>query len=212
MNKYSTLLFDMDGTVVNTDELIVQTFFTLYDMYKDGQRRDRKDIYYFSGPPIRETLKKEFPDLDSQFIWDEFHRISWDYYPKYILPFEGVKETLIKLKEKGIKLGIVTNKIHKTTQYCLDILSLNGLFDVIIGFDDVNKGKPHQEGILKAMQLFNENDKNKVLYVGDNVSDYLTAENAGVDCALLYWGPRNIGEEAQPKYKLQSFKELEEII
>lgn len=212
MNKYSTLLFDMDGTVVNTDELIVQTFFTLYDMYKNGQRRDRKDIYYFSGPPIRDTLKKEFPDLDPQFIWDEFHRISWDYYPKYILPFDGVKETLIKLKEKGVKLGIVTNKIHKTTQYCLDILSLNGLFDVIIGFDDVSKGKPHQEGIEKAMQLFNEKDKNKVLYVGDNVSDYLTAENAGVDCALLYWGPRVIGEEAKPKYKLHSFKELEEIL
>lgn len=212
MSKYNVLLFDMDGTLVDTDELIVETFFTLYDLYNNGHRKDRSEIYYFSGPPIRDTLKKEFPNYDLKFILDEFHRISWNYYPRFIRCFDGVKETLINLKNKGYKLGIVTNKIHKTTLYCLEILSLNNLFSSIIGFDDVCIGKPHQEGILKAMQELNESDANKVLYIGDNTSDYLTSKNAHVDSAILYWGPREISKDIEPTYKLQSFKQLEDIL
>ena len=211
MSKYSTILFDMDGTLVDTDELIVQTFFTLYDMYKNGQRRDRSEIYYFSGPPIRETLAKEFPNYDRQFILDEFHRISWDYYPKYTKSFPHVKETLLKLKENGYKLGIVTNKIHKTTLYCLEILKLEGIFDVVIGFDDVKEGKPKPEGIYKAMKMLDEDNINKVIYIGDNGSDYLTASNAGCDSALLYWGPRVIDPSVKPTYKVNSYEELEEV-
>ncbi len=210
--KYSVLLFDMDGTIANTDELIVQTFFTLYSKYRKGEPTPRSQIYYFSGPPIRETLKKEFPDMDLQFILDEFHRISWDYYPKYTTIYEDCKKVLLKLKELGYKLGIVTNKIHRTTEYVIKLLDIENIFDVIIGFDDVLVGKPNKEGIYKAMNLLGEDNPNKVLYVGDNESDLVTANNANVDCMLVTWGPRELSPSLNPLYEVNSYKKLLEAL
>ena len=210
--KYSTLLFDMDGTIANTDELIVQTFLTLYKLYRDGVETPREQIYYFSGPPIRESLKKEFPNLDQQFILDEFHRISWDYYPKYTTIYDDCKRVLLKLKELGFKLGIVTNKIHRTTEYVLKLLDLENIFDVVIGFDDVLVGKPNKEGMYKAMNKLGESDPKKVLYIGDNESDLTTANNAGVDCMLVTWGPRVLDESLNATYKVKSYRKLLEAL
>ena len=212
MSKYSVILFDMDGTIANTDEMIVQTFLELYRLYRKGEATSREQIYYFSGPPIRETLKKEFPSLDQQFAWDEFHRISWDFYPKYITGYPHCREVLLRLKEQGYKMGIVTNKIHKTSIYCLELLNLKDIFDVVIGFDDVSVGKPNKEGMHKAMHLLGEDDPNKVIYVGDNESDLLTANNSSVDCVLVNWGPRKLNPNLNCKYKINSFDELEEVI
>ena len=63
MKKYKVMLFDMDGTLADTDPMIVETFNILYDKYKNGNRRPKEEIYYFSGPPIRDTLKKELSFL-----------------------------------------------------------------------------------------------------------------------------------------------------
>ena len=58
MNKYRLILFDLDGTLCDTDEMIVQTMRAIYLDYKPRKIRTRGELYYFSGPPIRETLKK----------------------------------------------------------------------------------------------------------------------------------------------------------
>lgn len=212
MGKYSTILFDLDGTVANTDELIVQSMFDMYDLYREGRRSPREKLYYFSGPPIRNNLQKEFPDMDLDFICKEFQRISWDNYPKYTTIYPGCKETLLKLKELGYRIGLVTNKIHVTTMYVMDLLDLNGVFETIIAVDDVKNGKPDKEGMLKAMSDLGETDPNKVLYVGDNDSDLLTSNNAGVDCALVTWGPRVLNPELKCKFRVGSYEELMEAI
>lgn len=212
MGKYTTLLFDFDGTIGDTDDVIVQTFLTLYKMYRKGEPTPIEQIYYFSGPPIRETLKKEFPELDLQFILDEFHRISWDYYSIYLKPVKGCLEVLKELKDLGYKMGVVTNKIHKNTVYCLKLLHMEDYFDSIVAFDDVSKGKPDKEPMLKAMHELGEEDVTKTLYIGDNLSDYISAKNASMDCAIVCWGPRVLDKSANPKYRLSNFNELKEVL
>ena len=59
--KYSIVIFDMDGTVLNSDPMILEAMNILYDKYRDGVRTPKEKVVYFSGPPIRETLKTEFP-------------------------------------------------------------------------------------------------------------------------------------------------------
>ena len=71
--------------------------------------------------------------------------------------------------------------------------------------------KPHQEGVLRAIEYFG-GDKEHTLYVGDNVMDLLTANNAGVDCCLISWGPRELPKDINPKYRISSYLELEDII
>lgn len=210
--KYDVVLLDLDGTVADSDEMIVQSMNTLYDLYRKGIKTPREKIYYFSGPPIRETLKNEFPDMDVEFMFNEFVRVSWDNYDKYVITFPGVIETLTKLKEEGIKLGIVTTKARPSSIHCLDILKLNGLIDYLVTSDDVKEIKPNPEGIYQSMEHFSILNKKKVLYIGDNKSDYLTGRNAGVDVALVTWGHRTINRELTPDYWLDEFKQLEEIV
>ena len=62
MPKYKLVLFDMDGTIANTDEMVVLSFLELFDKYGKGRHPTREELYYFSGPPLFESLKKLFPD------------------------------------------------------------------------------------------------------------------------------------------------------
>ena len=72
MSKYRVLLFDLDGTLCDTDEMIVQTMFAIYQKRKPVKERTRKELYYFSGPPIKETLKREFPNEDQEEMYTLF--------------------------------------------------------------------------------------------------------------------------------------------
>ena len=209
MPKYTTLLFDLDGTVADTDEMIVETMNILYDLYRGGRRTPIEEIYYFSGPPIYETLNKEFPGCDMEFMHSEFRRISVELYPKTVKCYPHTHETLMNLKNKGYKLGLVTNKIHSSTLLCLNLLDLEGYFDSLMCFDDVDLPKPYGEPILKAMEELGEKDPSKVLYIGDNKLDLMTADNAGVDCALVTWGPRKLDKDLKPKMFISSYEDLE---
>lgn len=209
MNRKGLLLFDMDGTIADTDPMLFETFNILYDKFNDGKRKSIEEIYYFSGPPIRETLKKEFPQLDQETAYQEFFKISKSLYPTHIFAFPNEKEVLSHLKEKGYVLGIVTNKQHNLAEYVVQLLDLEGLFDIIIGFDDVKNGKPHAEGVLKAMDIL-KYDKKETIYVGDNDIDYETANNAGVRCALVSNGPRKLNPNLKPYIKFDSYLQLEE--
>ena len=211
-NKYDLVLLDMDGTIADTDEMIIQSMYELYDKYRGGKRTPVEEIYYFSGPPIRETLKREFPDMDNDFIVEEFVKISWDNYDKYAKLFPHVKETIIALMNQGIKVGVVTSKMRESTIHCLEVIHLDDIIDYFVAGDDVKHMKPHPEGILLAVEHFSIKDKKKVLYIGDNKSDFISARNAGVDVALVTWGPRKIDRTLTPDYWIDDFKEVEEII
>lgn len=211
-NKYDLVVLDMDGTIADTDEMIVQSMYEMYDLYREGRRSPREKIYYFSGPPMRETLKNEFPHQDNDFMLQEFIRISWNNYDKYVKAFPHVKEVLLRLKEKGIKIAIVTGKYKSASLHCLDVMDLNDVSEYMVCGDDVKIAKPDPEGINKVIEHFNVLDKQKVLYIGDNNVDYLTARNAGVDIALVKWGPREIDKSLTPEYWLKSFLDLEDIV
>ena len=110
MNKYKILLFDLDGTLCDTDEMIVQTMQAIYKEFKPVKERSREELYYFSGPPIRDTLANEFPDQDPDYMYDVFKKVSKGFYKDFVYPYKDEIEILTALKEKGYRLGVVTNK------------------------------------------------------------------------------------------------------
>ena len=166
MNKYRVILFDLDGTLCDTDEMIVQTMFAIYKDYKPRKERTREELYYFSGPPIRETLKNEFPDYDPDQMYDVFKKVSKEFYAPCVKAYKDEIEVLKELKEKGYILGVVTNKGLPLTIYSLEICHIETFFDVIISADDVPIPKPNPTGLLKAMESLNIKNKGDVLYVG----------------------------------------------
>ena len=212
MNKYRLLLFDLDGTLANTDAMVVQSFYALYKIYKPRVVRSREELYYFSGPQIRETLKKEFPDYDLEEMREAFARISKSLYAPYVTEYPDEIETLKALKEAGYLLGVVTNKGKPLTKYNLELCHLNDIFDVVITADDVAAAKPDPQGIFKAMEVLGIKDKKDVLYIGDNDIDYYSGANAGVDTLLVTWGPREIKSVNKAKYTASSYNEVRKIL
>ncbi len=76
MSQYKLLLFDLDGTLCNTDEMVVQTFFKLYESYTPKIKRTREEIYYFSGPPLKKTMAEEFPNYPVEQLCDAFENFK----------------------------------------------------------------------------------------------------------------------------------------
>ena len=212
MNKYKLLLFDLDGTLANTDEMVVQSFYALYKEFKPRVVRTREELYYFSGPPIRETVKTEFPDYDPKAVHQAFSRISKDFYAPYVTEYEDEIEVLKALKEAGYLLGVVTNKGGPLTKYTLEICHIEDMFDVVISADDVDSPKPNPEGIYKAMEKVDIKNKGDVLYIGDNDIDYFSGSNAGVETMLVSWGPREIKCLDKAKYVASSYNEMRKIL
>lgn len=212
MNKYKVLLFDLDGTLCDTDEMIVQTMQAIYKEFKPVKERSREELYYFSGPPIRDTLGNEFPDQDPDYMYDVFKKVSKGFYKDFVYPYKDEIEILTALKEKGYRLGVVTNKGLPLTIYSLEICHIDSLFDVIISADDVKIPKPDPTGINKALERLGIKNKEEVLYIGDNDIDYITASNAGVDTLLVTWGPRTINVLNKAKYLAKSYNDIGGIL
>ena len=212
MKQYKVLLFDLDGTLCDTDEMLIQSFFALYKKYRPTKIRTREELIYFSGPPIKKTLMDEFPDVPFEEIYKAWQEVSREQYVPYVKAFNHEIETLKKLREAGYLLGVVTNKGAPLTKYSLEVAHIDDLFDVVISADDVNAPKPSPAGIFKALERLGIEDKSEVLYIGDNDIDYDTATNAGVDAMLVTWGPREIKRKFDAKYAVLSYDELGGIL
>lgn len=208
--RYNVILFDLDGTLADTDPVIIETFNRFYNKYRHGEKKSVEELSYFSGPPIKKTLKEEFPEYDQKILLQEFHDISLSLFDSLIFSFPNCKDTIEQLKGEGFKLGVITNKRHDLAIATLHAVDLDNCFDLILGADDLEIGKPNPEGIYVAMRELEETNPDKVIYIGDNKSDYDFAINGGVHCGIVSWGPRNFPDELNPDFKFTNYSHLKE--
>ena len=187
MQLYSTYLFDFDGTLVDSHDSLIKVFEDSYSVVgvtvPDGYVLRLMRIPLFQGyeelhGPDDEDSKKKFGDmiiktLDAPEVL-ELTRIYEDTLPN-----------LIRLKNRGATLGIVTSNNVKHVKEVLHFLNIpESLFSVIIGNGDTTKHKPNPDPIYKALEKLNIS-KGGVCYVGDALDDKNTAINAGVGTVLL---------------------------
>lgn len=209
MKKYKLYLFDLDGTLLDSDQMLVETFHYLYRVYKPKDFVvDEKKIITFSGPPIRITLKQEFPELDQEELLKIWRKESIKNYPLFTKLFPGSLEILSTLVEKNYKVAIVTNKHRAAADEAFKLFGIADLDIWSASGDDIKEQKPAPEGIYLAMDHFGIKDKKDVVYIGDSIYDAKTAENAGVDFALVSWTPRKLPENAKISWKIDSYSSL----
>ena len=205
--------FDVDGTLVNTDETVINTWLELYKVYKPKDfKPDIEKARTFSGPPLTESLTKEFPEYDYDFILEQYKERTVKYYDNDIKFFPNVEETLIKLKKDGYKLAILTSKNRYMTLYTLKLANLDAnLFDYIVAGDEVSKNKPDPEGLKKIMAHFYISN-NELLNIGDTEYDLGAGENAHVDTILMTMCKRKYKSIIHPYKFVNSYNELYEVI
>lgn len=171
------LLFDLDGTVLDTYDLIRQNFITLFKRFLPSYKYTEEDLRSFFGPALVTTFKKiGCNEEETQFLFKEYRKISDSLQSKYLKVFPKTKETLLALKEKGYRLAIFSNKVYEAIVSGLREKDLLDCFEFILGVDGVSIPKPNPEGILTVKKHFND----ECVYIGDAPSDMLTARNANV--------------------------------
>ena len=209
LNKYNTILFDLDGTLLNTlTDLYLSTNYALKSFgYKE---RTIDEVMHFLGNGVRVLINKSLPD-DAKDKTDEVLEVFKAHYKIHSMDhaelYDGIIELLIELKKRNFKIGIVTNKFH---QAALDIYNkfFKNYADMILGEQPNMPKKPNCAMINYAINLLHSTSK-ETLYVGDSEVDILTAKNSNLDYVSCSWGFRSYDELVQAHSKAIINKPLE---
>lgn len=187
MKKNLAIIFDLDGTLLNTDLLIQKSFDHVFAKYKPGYILSHEEHLSFLGPTLKATFERYFPATMTQELIDYYRAYNHAHHSDYVTIYPTVKETLKTLKSKGYPLGVVTTKYSQAAYIGLDLFDMTDDFDVVIGMDQVENVKPDPEGIFKALEM---TKCQKAVYVGDNVSDIMAGKNAQAYTIGVKWTPK----------------------
>ena len=209
--KITTLLFDFDGTLLDTNELIIQTFGHVLEKHYPGQY-GREEILPFLGPTLYDTFDSINPDKTEQLV-KEYREWNYANHDRLSVEFDSVSATLRKLKEEGYKMAIVSTKRNDMVMKGLNLLDADGVFDVVIGLDDVTNAKPDPEPILLALEKLGAS-RDEALMIGDNYHDIVGGQNAGVRTAGVAWTIKGESflQQFNPDYMLQHITDLFTIL
>lgn len=195
MKRYTTIIFDLDGTLLYTlDDLKNAVNYALVEC--GYPERSLEEVRRFVGNGVRKLVERAVPMGTSVDNIDKVFEVFKKYYDMHATDntrlYEGINEILCTLKEQGYNLAIVSNKI----QSAVDILHGRFFKDTIkisIGDREGQKRKPAPDSVLSVMEYFGVT-REETLYVGDSEVDVLTAKNAKVDCINVSWGFRDTSD------------------
>ncbi|MDF1509676.1 MULTISPECIES: pyrophosphatase PpaX [Bacillaceae] len=210
-SKITTLLFDLDGTLIDTNELIIQSFLHTLEQYYPGAYK-REDVLPFMGPTLTETFAAMNADKVEEMT-NVYRTFNIAHHDDLVTEFEGVRETVAVLKEKGFKLGIVTTKRLTVVEKGLRLTKLESYFDVVVALDHVTKAKPDPEPIVKALAQLDSTPE-EAMMIGDNFHDIVGGKNAGTKTAGVAWSLKGKAflEQYDPDYMLEHMSDLLEIL
>lgn len=214
MSRIDTVLFDFDGTVMDTNNVIIQswqhTFRTL-----ENREEDLDKIIKTFGEPLELTMKKIFPDVPAEESMAIYRSYHYDNFGELISVFPGMKELIKELKKKEYKLGVVTSRLKKTTLQGLEKYGLSQYFDAVVTADDTSRHKPDPEPVNIALEKLKSTPENSIM-VGDTMFDIFCARNAGVKSVLVNWALAVSEEEKNgpdgPDYVIEKAEDLLEIL
>jgi HAD superfamily hydrolase (TIGR01509 family) len=179
------VIFDLDGTLVRTHDLICASFNHLMARHL-GRTMEQAEIVALFGPPEEGAIEKVFGPERTPALMQELLEFYAAQHSVLADLHEGIEELLRFLKERGIRLALFTGKGKWTTDITLRAFGLESYFEVVVTGNDVEHHKPHPDGIRQALERFGM-EPARALMVGDSVSDAKAARAAGVRIASVLW-------------------------
>ena len=210
LKQLKYLLFDVDGTLVDTIKLILDTFHETLRILEMPPLSD-EEILSQIGRPLHDQMR----DLDRIRVeelittYSQLYRENHDRLAKGI---PGIKEALTVLQERGYRMAVVTSKRSRSTHRDLEFFELDIFFEVIVAADDTSNHKPHPEPVLTALELMGASP-DQATYVGDSPYDLRSAHAAGVLAGAVEWSPfpRETLQAENPDYWVPSPQSLTDL-
>lgn len=215
MKSYSTILFDLDGTLTDSSQGIINSIIYALEKY-DINDYDMSLLKKFLGPPLHESFEKFMGfDKEKSLQAVKFYR---EYFSsKGLLENEvyaGVNDLLQNLKENGKTLVVATSKPQPFTDKIMEHFDLAKYFDFIAGSNMDTTRSKKAEVIEYALSECNIKDKSKVVMIGDRAEDMIGAQSVGIDSIGVEYGYGTFDEleNAGATYIAKTVDELEDLL
>ena len=211
--KKPTIIFDLDGTLLDTEEPIQLSFKELYRKFDDVNNFTDEVATEVLGPGLMEIFPKLFPNLDPKMLFDEYKKINNELLPQYIKPMNNAVEVLKTLKEEGYNVGIVTTRTHDSVDNCLNLTNIKEYIDAVVGIDEVKKPKPDIEAYSKIIDA-NKWNKDDIVVIGDSVSDIMGGKNFGAYTIAYLFNSNKTAKilDSKPNTSIKDLSELLPIL
>ena len=213
MRKLDTILFDLDGTLINSNEIIIKSFEASFKKHFPDLSLSREKILTFIGPTLHDTYGK-YTD-DSSLVLDMINSYREYYVENEVGSFKiypQVEEVVKKLYHLGYNLGIVTSKFKVAAWPSFTFYNLNKYFSVFVALDDVSNPKPNKEPIITALSRFPSYSTS--IMIGDNQGDLLAGKNAGIFTAGVSWSIKGHDHlmQVNPDFMLSDMNDIFRVI
>jgi pyrophosphatase PpaX len=213
MSRLQAALFDLDGTLIDSIRLILDSYHHTLTRHNLPAKTD-EDWLKGVGTPLSVQLSewRESPEMLEALI-ATYREYNLKHHDRMVTVYPGVLEAVREIKATGIQTGLVTSKNRLGALRGLKLVGLEALMDVLVCADEVTNPKPHPEPVEKAVALLGA-DPSRTVYVGDSIHDMHSGRAAGVKTAAALWGPfgRTHLESASPDYWLETPKDLVDLL
>ncbi|MDD6069966.1 MAG: HAD family hydrolase [Clostridiales bacterium] len=188
---YKLIIFDLDGTILNTLEDLADS--TNYALVMNGfSERTIEEVRTFVGNGIGKLIERAVPAGTGAEVANKVLADFTEYYGKHCAdktrPYDGIPELINVLRERGCQTAVVSNKADFAVQELCEQY-FPGLFDFVVGERKGIRRKPAPDSVLEVLERL-QVEKEEALYIGDSEVDVQTAENAGIRQISVEWGFR----------------------
>ncbi|MFQ6055703.1 MAG: HAD family hydrolase [Methanosarcinales archaeon] len=207
------ILLDLDGTLVDTSELIINSLKQTLSIF--GKEVALEELRSKSKQSPSQILKYYLPNIKYNESKEKYWRFYKESFNSQIKAFSGVVDVVKELADRGYKLGIVTSLASYYAKKALEVTGLSENIEVVVAYQDTTKHKPDPEPIKEAIKRLQVNPI-QTLYVGDSQSDIIAGKRAGVYTAAALWGVPDATEKnallhQNPNYQFKSISDLKKL-
>jgi len=204
-------LFDLDGTLINTNDLIVTSFQHVFRT-ELGLEVTAEEIYPYFGEPLVRTMAR-YDEARAESLTAAYRAFNITKHDELVSEFPGVGQALHRLQAAGVRLGVVTSKYTELARRGLRVCGLEAYFPVVVGVDQTEGHKPGPEPALRACELLGVEPSQQILMVGDSVYDMACGQNAGLRTAAVGWTVNRAAlAEGHPDHWVESAADLVSLV
>ncbi|MGM0461031.1 MAG: HAD family hydrolase [Fibrobacterota bacterium] len=207
MKEYDIYLFDCDGTLIDTSELIYQSYVETCRDWNAAPPR-RSDVYAHIGIPLRTQIERYLGPL-SEEEYMQAQKLYMDYQyaraENALKIFPGIDTLLRSLRNAGKKTAVVTSRRRESLLRYLALFNLESCFDEFITPEDTTTHKPEPGPVLEALHRFAAGTS---LFIGDSLFDIESGNGAGVDTAFVSWSKSPLPPETIPTFTVKTPREI----
>jgi pyrophosphatase PpaX len=206
--RFSVVLFDLDGTVIDSGAIILASMRHAAKEVLGLEPPDEELMAAVGGPGLEAQMRELAPDRVEELV--TVYRAHNEPLHETLAVCEGMDDVLVRLKDEGRRLGIVTAKRRATVELAFDAVPLRHLFDTVVGGDETTRHKPDPDPLLLALERLDARPQDTA-YVGDAPFDVRAAKAAGAHAVAVTWGgihPRERLEREEPDAIVDNGEEL----